>query len=570
MSQEVGSQAMQRPAAEVATLPSRATRWWLAVDRRMEWLGDRLNPILVKETRQALKSKQFLATFTMLLLFGWAWSIFGVAMMAENAWRGTQGDDMFFGYYCILAFPLLVIVPFGAFRSLAGEQEDRTYELMSITALGPRQIIRGKLGSAVLQMIVYLSAISPCLAFTYMLRGIDFPTILFVLFYTALVSLGLAMIGLFVGTLTAEKHWQVVLSVLLVAALFGALSTCITITGEAMLGSSTLPFDDWEFWVSMAGVLCVYGAYFVLVFYAAAAQITFASDNRSTRLRVTMLAQQIVLTAWMSWIWLSPDAAGREPGVVLAFLMLLGMHWYAMGVLMIGESSELSPRVRRQLPQSFLGRVFLTWFNPGPGTGYVFAISCLLGALLLALTPVAMQNLGIAVFDMDRWSWTSRWMKAIFPFGTLGFLYIVIYLGIGLLLVRMLRKFTYVGIMLSVLLQILLLLLVCGIPWIIHTMSPELHNLDYSLVQIPSPLWTMAYVGGMFGGRLPATPPPESDMLLLILPPIALGVFLLNLPGIASEVRRVRIAKPRRVAEEDAQRLAAKHPVEPVKKSPWD
>ena len=40
---------------------------------------------------------------------------------------------MMSGYYCILAFPLLVIVPFSAFRSLAAEREDGTYELLSIT-----------------------------------------------------------------------------------------------------------------------------------------------------------------------------------------------------------------------------------------------------------------------------------------------------------------------------------------------------------------------------------------------------------------------------------------------------
>ncbi len=226
------SQAMEMESspAEAPNALSRAARWWQAVDGSMEWLGDRLNPILVKETRQALKSRQFVITFGLLLLCGWGWTILGVAMMGENAWRGTQGDDMFLGYYCILTFPLLVIVPFGAFRSLAGEQEDRTYELMSITTLGPRQIIRGKLGSAVLQMLVYLSAISPCLAFTYMLRGIDLPTILFSFCYTILASLGLAVIGLFVGTISTEKYWQVILSVLLIAGLFFAMMGCIGTT----------------------------------------------------------------------------------------------------------------------------------------------------------------------------------------------------------------------------------------------------------------------------------------------------------------------------------------------------
>jgi hypothetical protein len=45
-----------------------------------------------------------------------------------------------------------------------------------------------------------------------------------------------------------------------------------------------------------------------------------------------------------------------------------------MGSLMVGEASELSPRVRRDLPSTLFARTLLTWFVPGPGTGYMFAV----------------------------------------------------------------------------------------------------------------------------------------------------------------------------------------------------
>jgi ABC-type Na+ efflux pump permease subunit len=80
-------------------------------------------------------------------------------------------------------------VPYGAYRSLATEREDRTYELLSVTTLRPRQIIGGKLAGAVLQMLVYLSAISPCLAFTYLLRGLDILTIATIIVYLFFGSL---------------------------------------------------------------------------------------------------------------------------------------------------------------------------------------------------------------------------------------------------------------------------------------------------------------------------------------------------------------------------------------------
>ena len=64
----------------------------------------------------------------------------------------------------MLSVPLVVIVPFGAFRSLAVEQEDRTYELMSITALAPRQIVAGKLAPyfaiGFTQLLIVLAAVA--------------------------------------------------------------------------------------------------------------------------------------------------------------------------------------------------------------------------------------------------------------------------------------------------------------------------------------------------------------------------------------------------------------------------
>lgn len=543
-------------AVDVARKPA-ISRWWGAVDQALTWAGDRLNPILVKETRQALKSKQFAITFGLLLVCGWVWSILGVAYGGPEIYYSARGPDMFFGYYLILSFPLLVIVPYGAFRSLAGEQEDRTYELLSITALGPRQIIRGKLGSAVLQMLVYLSAISPCLAFTYMLRGIDFPTILFILFWTALGSLGLAVIGLLAGTVTSEKHWQVVLSVVLIAGLLFTFFMSWPMVG-AVLSGLDFAFTHSEFWQANAAILTAYASFFMLVFYASAAQITFASDNRSTRLRVTMAAQQLLFIGWVTWFWIT--AAHGDDEVIYACVSMLLAYWFAMGVFLTGESPELSPRVKRSLPQSFLGRAFLTWFNPGPGTGYVF-VFCNLAAALAVLVA------GVAAIDASGFVGLSQWRPVetgqLLAFTGLGIGYIMLYLGLGLLAVRLLRRLTYVGLMLSLVVHPLLVLTGIFVPLVIYWMS-DLRYMDYSLLHVTNPFWSMAEMVDRrrIDGEMTA-------LLILVLGGAAI-VAALNLPGIVRELRHVRIAKPQRVAAEDAEREALRAPPKPQPKSPWD
>jgi hypothetical protein len=539
-------------------------------------LGERLNPILVKETRQALKSRQFIVTFSLLLLAAWVCTIVGVALIGQPLWYGANGREMFFVYYMVLAFALVIIVPFGALRSLASEHEEHTYELLSITTLGPRQIVSGKLGSSIVQMIIYLSAISPCLAFTYMLRGIDFPTILFIVVCTVLGSLGFAVSGLLIGTLSTAKHWQVVLSVAAVVGLFIMFYAACAIAGS-FLSFSEVPFTEPQFWPVCAAFLTAYLSYFALVFCAAAARLSFSSNNRSTRLRVIMLLQQLLLVAWFTWFTVKAEGNANED-VVAGFLGFLGIHWFVMGALMTGESPDLSPRVKRRLPQSFLGRQFFTWFNPGPGCGYLFALANYAGAILLALVVAMAMSGGWGNWLPGRSTLANNYrgtvgtFRALSPntlevlpiFALLGLAYLTAYLGIGLLLLRLLRKVTHVGVLLAALIHFLLILLGVFAPMVIQQLRNEWYGGTYTYLQITDPFWTMSHLSEG------STTMDERVLLLLLVGTAAAVVFLLNLPAVAREVQQVRVERPRRVAEEDAVVAAIKSPPKPVRSSPWD
>ena len=353
-------------------------RGWRRFEWQLERLAERLNPILVKEARQALKSRQFIVTFSLLLGFGWGWTFLGVGLWHETVFYGALGPEMLIGYYFVLAVPLLLVVPFSAFRSLAAEREDGTFELVSITALTSRQIVTGKLGSAVLQMIVYYSALSPAIVFTYMLRGIDVLTICMILFYTFLVSLMLSAVGLLMATITRSRNWQVFLSVvlLLMLVMMGIWWSWIVV---AVLYTN-LPYEQDWFWASNLCILSFYISFMALSIRGAAGHISFASENRATIMRIIMLTQQLLWIGWMTFFWLSQP----NEGWLIVMLIFGGIYWAVAGALMSGETAELSPRARRELPQSVLGRTALTWFNPGSGTGYVFATLNL--AVLVVLT----------------------------------------------------------------------------------------------------------------------------------------------------------------------------------------
>jgi hypothetical protein len=543
VSNEEKSIALDVAENRLASLGAASGRVWTLVESVLERLGDRLNPILVKETRQALKSRQFLLTFMLLLFLGWGWSILGIAQIGPAAAFGSHGSEMLLGYLVILAFPLMVVVPFGTFRSLAAEQESHTYELLAITALGSRQIVAGKLGSAVLQMAIYLSAVSPCLCFTYLLRGIDFFTIILILFWLSAASLGCSVVGILLATITSHKQFQVIP---MVAAVVGFLF-CFIMTVSAVVSflteGGTALYTESGFWIANAALLAAFVAYFALLCEASAARLSFASDNRSTRLRIIMLAHYLLFIGWMAACWMlipEPSRVHTAVDYSLSFMSLVCVHWYVMGAFMVGESPRLSSRVKRQLPRSFLGRVFLTWFYPGPGTGYVLAISGIIcGLLTTGVFLVLAQKMGN--FPPNRYSAVVY----IAAFSVLGSSYVVVYLGLGLLLIRLFRRFTSAGLVLSVLLQVFLLLLGCAAPLVIQWSFLSLRYAGYSLLHITNPFWTLIEAGNMSSLTV-------LDAALVLVPLAAVAVFCLNLPGLLREIRIVRIIKPQRVVEDDA------------------
>src|SRR5205823_4583078 len=106
-------------------------------------------------------------------------------------------------------------------------------------------------------------------------------------------------------------------------------------------------------------------------------QITFASENRSTPIRLVLLIPQAVLIGWMIYFWLRD----KQGDYLYGWTSLAAAYWAIAGAFLTGETAQLSPRAKRQLPQSFLGRMLFTWLNPGSGTGYVFAMLNLLAVM---------------------------------------------------------------------------------------------------------------------------------------------------------------------------------------------
>ena len=228
------------------------------------------------------------------------------------------------------------------------EKEDGTYELLSITSLSARQIVTGELGSALMQIFVYYAALAPCIGFTYLLRGVDLGTIFIILVGTFLASVLLCTVGIVFAGASRSRQWQSLTSVvLLLLLLAGTWAWGFPMLALVWEGGSIIYTSD--FALAIAFALTMYATFMVLFVFLAAAQNSFVTDNRSTKLRITMLVQQLCFTGWMTYYWLSFNDDDFAP--VLPFVSA-GI-WMVYGSLMTGEVAELSPRARRDLPRSF-------------------------------------------------------------------------------------------------------------------------------------------------------------------------------------------------------------------------
>lgn len=342
--------------------------YWSRMDRMLGRVSGWLNPILVKEARQSLKSRQFIITFLILLLASFVWTIFGVAMNAPDVFYLPTGKNLLSGYYFILAIPLLGIVPLAAYRSLAAEIENDTFEMLVITRLSSMRIVIGKLNSALLQMMLYFAAVVPCLVFCYLLRGVTFGSILILIELVGVNAMVLTSLAILLATLVPNRVGQTMVLLMLIVAILVAES----VSAVFCLGLIYDEFYDESEWFQMLAVYTLMSAScIVIMIKAAASRIAPITENRSTGLRWCMFAQQLLWVAVISAMAIS----SKDASVLNFGTMIVGGYWLLMGTLSLAESPELSPRVQRGLPSTLAGRALFTWFNPGPGTGYVFAIA---------------------------------------------------------------------------------------------------------------------------------------------------------------------------------------------------
>ena len=320
-----------------------------------------------------------------MLIASWLISSIGVlyAYGPELSYSAA-GRGFFTAFYTVLSIAVFIIVPQGAFRSIQSERDLQTFEMLTITTLSPRKIVWGKWWSATVQTIVYYAAIAPFMVFTNLLRGISLPLIAFVLFWSFVGSVTLAMLAITFSTFTKERQAFGLLQFLLVMPLVGMLMAMLQwmhgVTG------TELPFDQPLFWFIQLVIFSLLIPAFILFRQIATANLTFEGANRSTGIRISCA---VLLTVSLAWLLLFTDpsllpgslslATSTPVEQVVGLATPLAIWLWLIGLFTATEDDRLSRRVRQEVPRRFLARLVALPFYPGGGRGFLyFLISVLL------------------------------------------------------------------------------------------------------------------------------------------------------------------------------------------------
>ncbi len=508
--------------------------WWL-------WTSERINPIVVKEVRQSLKSKQFTISFGLTLIAAVGWTLIAISLMVPRIFYMPAGIPLLSGYFCILVVPLMVIIPFGAFLSLTAETEDSTFELLSISALSALQIVHGKMASSCVQILLYLSALAPCIVLTYLLRGVGLYTILFFLGWTVVLSICETALALLLGAIARTRMLQVGAAVGALAGLFFGVGTWLSFLLSVGLETFTNPAST-ELVVVLA-MVTVLAMSVSLVLRAAAAAIDFPSENHSTPLRRRIFGLLTLASFWsILGVVYVEDMGAANALLTVVFVILM-----VIGSLVTGERGVISPRAQRGLPKTFLGRALLTWFYPGAGLGYIFIV-CLFAAMVGT----------VAVIDVfyDGKFQSGRDAASI----TIGFLllcYLVFYVGLNRLLMMLVPRQIPARMLASIALMIATLVMAHMLPLFFAYYANDYRDFGYAWHQAFNIFWTIDEVDSRFSLDIGAS--------MVIVTLCAIAIFGLNLVFCTRDVMLVRVVVPPRIRQDDS----LNQPAPPVPADPF-
>lgn len=342
----------------------------LWMDRLSNWREWELNPIVVKELRQAVRSW---AVTGMLLLFLAGLFVISLGFLVFQSFDVDPdeqlGGQMFSWFATILAVAGIIFIPLYLGIRVAAERQENNPDLLYVTTLSPARIIRGKFFCGAYMALLFFSACMPFMAFTNLLRGVDLPTIFFILFYLFLVVCAVNMVAIFLACIPASRPFKVLFTLLGFVLFFWIILPVVSYSSFLLHSGVGTSMGGRNFWAGTLTAIALGAAVTGLFYVLAVALVSPPSSNRALPVRIYITAIWL-LSGLLSVGW-SHGRFGRA-GAIHPWMAAMVVLMLASLVVVVSNSDSVSHRVRRAIPRPPWKRCFAFLFFNGAAGGLVW------------------------------------------------------------------------------------------------------------------------------------------------------------------------------------------------------
>ena len=345
------------------------------------FLGDRMNPIVVREARQAVRSKAvFAALWLLLIALVGVTGTFALLSDATASASEARGDDLFAQVNGVVMVLCVVFVPIYTAWRFAGEHTGARADLLHTTTVKPSSIVWGKLVVALMVALLMFSAAAPFLTLTYLFRGIDLATILFVVCIDLVGLLVAAQAGVFIAAMRISAGLRIIIGILALPAALWIIATGTTLILMEWISVVNFDADDWIMVGSVvAAVLAIGGLMFCM-------SVAITAPATTNRARLPRIYLTVMWAASLGVAVFAVNRADRFDSVSSWCLMWSVVN--SLSMLFAGsERRQLGPRLLRSIPRFRPLRVIAFLYTSGAAGGLLWAVclQCLSGIALVVV-----------------------------------------------------------------------------------------------------------------------------------------------------------------------------------------
>lgn len=304
------------------------------------WLGDRINPVLLKEMRQGMRSKVFTIMFLAIQVIMIFYLVFGLAL-GQGTGNSTQMD--FFFWFIVGVF-LLAILPIMGTNALGSENRESRLDLLVLSHLSARRITYGKWMAVIGQGTLLITALLPYLVLRYYIGSVEFHESLLIAFMLLILSAILTGIAV---SLSVIKSVILRWITLVVLGFWGI---------PAVLSGLFSGFNSFSNAFASIPLLLITGTFVVaLCMEFAAARFSPIRENHDTPKRLLLLGLLFVVIGGMYFEFDSEFVGG-------VFLICFGIvTWDGL----CRQASNSPPVYEPFIRFGFIGRLLGRFLYPG-------------------------------------------------------------------------------------------------------------------------------------------------------------------------------------------------------------